>query len=101
MADEKHIRPEDLKLPDVEILATNFIVVLGNKAYDSLGLIPREGKQPEVNLKQAKMAVDIMSNLCDQIIPLVDEKQKQELKNILTTIRMAYVQKAGAYVPGK
>ncbi len=84
---------EDVKLPDVEILLANFIGLLGNKAYDCLGLIPKEGSK--IDLKQAKLAIDSMGAIIEAISPMIDTKQSQDFRNLLATLRMAYVQKAG------
>jgi phosphoribosylanthranilate isomerase len=92
-------KPEDLKLPNVEILLANFIGILGNKAYDSLGLIPKEGTK--IDLNQAKLAIDSMNAMIEVVGPMVDKKQSQELRNLLASLRMSYVQRAGNYVPPK
>ncbi len=84
---------EEMKLPDVEILLANFIGLLGNKAYDCLGLIPKEGSK--IDLKQAKLAIDSMGAIIEAISPMIDTKQSQDFRNLLSTLRMAYVQKAG------
>ncbi|MEQ8187945.1 MAG: DUF1844 domain-containing protein [Candidatus Eremiobacterota bacterium] len=84
---------EDVKLPDVEILLANFIGILGNKAYDSLGLIPGEGSK--IDLKQAKLAIDSMGAIIEAVSPVIDTKQSQDFRNLLSTLRMTYVQKAG------
>ena len=84
---------EEMELPDVEILLANFIVLLGNKAYDCLGLIPKEGST--IDLKQAKLAIDSMGAIIEAISPMIDTKQSQDFRNLLSTLRMAYVQKAG------
>lgn len=84
---------EEMKLPDVEILLANFIGLLGNKAYDCLGLIPKEGST--IDLKQAKLAIDSMGAIIEAISPMIDTKQSQDFRNLLSTLRMAYVQKAG------
>ncbi|HPZ08192.1 MAG TPA: DUF1844 domain-containing protein [Candidatus Eremiobacteraeota bacterium] len=99
MSETKGGKPEDLKLPSVEILLTNFIGIMANKAYDNLGLIPGEGSK--IDLSQAKLAIDVMTALFELGNPTMDEKSRNELRGLMTNIRMAYVQKAGSYVPGK
>jgi hypothetical protein len=95
MTEPKNI--EDMKLPGVEVLLANFIGILGNKAYDCLGIIPKEGTK--IDLNQAKLAIDSIGAMVDLVTTGLDEKQAQDLKNLLSTLRMAYVQKAGSHVP--
>jgi hypothetical protein len=82
-----------VELPSVEVLTANFVGVLINKAFGTLGLLPDQGKGQKIDLPQAKLAIDTISALCDMALPVIDENQKKEFKNILTTLRMHYVQK--------
>ncbi len=94
MVDEAGKSGETFKLPHVEVLTTNFVGVLINKAFSSLGMLP--GQEKEMNLTQAKLAIDTVSAFCDINLPVIDEKNRKEFRNILTTLRMHYVQKAGS-----
>lgn len=85
---------KEITLPDVKTLTVNFIAVLASKSYDSLGLLPKEGKK-ELNPGEAKLALDIMGPLFDIINPHLDSRENQDLRNMITTLRMHYVQVMG------
>ena len=59
------------------------------------------GLQPDVitgklatDLSQAKVAVDATSQLADMLIPQLDEEDKRRIQNLISDLRVNFVQKS-------
>jgi hypothetical protein len=70
--------------------------ILHQGAWIALGLIsdPATG-QVEEDLPQAKTAIDCLAFLAERLEPQLDESTQRELKNIVSNLRVNYVQRAG------
>ena len=88
-ADEKKY-----KEPDLPTLFVWFISMLSGKAWEHLGLMMNpDTKEVKKDLKKAKIAIDSISLLFNQI---KDELLKEDIKRIedlLANLRMNYVEK--------
>lgn len=84
-------------LPPVDIysLLKYFIGLLGAQAWQWMGVIknPMTG-QAGKDLPQAKVAIDSISALITQIESKLDESEQRELRNMLSDLRINFVQQS-------
>ena len=80
---------------DVKTLSHFFISLLGNTAWQHLGLMahPQTGEVKK-DMKQAKQAIDIISFLYDTIKEDVEKEQGREIRDLLTNLSMNFVEKS-------
>jgi hypothetical protein len=79
---------------DVMELSQLFMSLLGNSAWQHIGLIPdpKTGKI-EVDLKQAGLAIDIMSFIYEKTKGDIDKDMAAGIRDLLTNLRVNYVNK--------
>ena len=86
---EKHF-----KEPDLPALFVWFISLLNGKAWKYLGLIMNpETKEINKDLKKAKIAIDTVAFLYDQIKNDLNPEDFKRIENLLANLRMNYVEK--------
>jgi len=80
---------------DVYTLAQFTISLLGNAAWQHLGLVadPQTGEVKK-DLAQAQLSIDIISFLFDKIKHTLEKEQEREVRNLLTNLTMNYVEKS-------
>jgi len=80
--------------PKVTEVIQNYIVVLGTLSLHYMGVIPNpEGKldtSGKTELDQAKIAIDSMSALYEQIKGLLDKKVKDNIENMMNELRLKF-----------
>lgn len=78
---------------DVYSLLNYFIGILSAQCWQWLGLMknPVTG-QLETDLEQAKVAIDTISALANQLEPKLSESEATELKDLLSNLRINFVQ---------
>ena len=85
---------EPLKEPDLPTLFIWFISMLSGKAWEYLGLIMNpETKEINKDLKKAKIAIDTIAFLFDQIKAALTKEDFKRIENLLANLRMNYVEK--------
>jgi len=84
MIDEKKAAEEFNKLT-VEMLLVQFMAVLTQKVYGCL-------EKPET-FNQAKLGIDAMGAISQSAMPHLDSQNQDIMRQVLTEVRMAYVQK--------
>jgi len=68
------------------------IRMLYEQAWASLGLVPDPGTgQIKKDLTQARVAVDCVDFLVKQLEPYASPEEKRDLRSLLTTLRLNYV----------
>jgi hypothetical protein len=84
---------EPLAAMDVYALLTTTISLLSSGAWAWMGLTasPFTGKM-EKDLPQAKTAIDTVAFLVDQVEPRLSETERRDLRNMLSNLRLNYVQ---------
>ena len=83
--------PHQLPLPT---LFTWYIGILNGKAWEYLGLMMNpETKELNQDLRQAKIAIDSIEFLLEQIKDKLEVDDKKQLENILANLQMNYVEK--------
>jgi len=93
-AKEEEKQEESLKEPDLPTLFVWFISMLSGKAWEYLGLIMNpETKKLNKDLKKAKVAIDTVAFLHDQIKDDLNKEDYKRIENLLANLRMNYVEK--------
>ncbi|HBY57748.1 MAG TPA: hypothetical protein DEG96_07825 [Candidatus Atribacteria bacterium] len=83
-----------LKELDLTTLFVWFISMLSGKAWEYLGLIMNpETKKLNKDLKKAKIAIDTIAFLFDQIKDALNKEDFNRIESLLANLRMNYVEK--------
>jgi len=92
--EEEKKQEEHFKEPDLPVLFVWFISMLSGKAWEYLGLIMNtETKEINKDLKKAKIAIDTVAFLYDQIRDDLNPEDFKRIENLLANLRMNYVEK--------
>ena len=92
--EEEKKQEEHFKEPDLPVLFVWFISMLSGKAWEYLGLIMNpETKEINKDLKKAKIAIDTVAFLYDQIKDDLNPEDFKRIENLLANLRMNYVEK--------
>ena len=92
--EEEEKQEEGFKEPDLPVLFVWFISMLSGKAWEYLGLIMNpETKEINKDLKKAKIAIDTVAFLYDQIKDDLNPEDFKRIENLLANLRMNYVEK--------
>jgi len=82
--------PVSLRAPD---LMRWCIAALASKAWQALGLVPDPAtNRIERNLDDARLAIDGVAALVDQLRPVIEERERRELENLVTNLRLNFVE---------
>ena len=93
-AKEEKTQEENFKEPDLPVLFVWFISMLSGKSWEYLGLIMNpETKEMNKDLKKAKIAIDSIAFLYDQIKDDLSPEDFKRIENLLANLRMNYVEK--------
>lgn len=88
---EQKLYPHQLPLPT---LFTWFIGILNGKAWEYLGLMMNpETKEINQDLGKAKISIDSIEFLFEQIKDKLEVEDKKQLENILANLQMNYVER--------
>ncbi|GAG28951.1 unnamed protein product [marine sediment metagenome] len=91
---EEKKQGEGFKEPDLPVLFVWFISMLSGKSWEYLGLIMNpETKEINKDLKKAKIAIDTVAFLYDQIKNDLNPEDFKRIENLLANLRMNYVEK--------
>jgi len=91
---EEKKQEEGFKEPDLPVLFVWFISMLSGKTWEYLGLIMNpETKEINKDLKKAKIAIDTVAFLYDQIKDDLNPEDFKRIENLLANLRMNYVEK--------
>lgn len=92
--EEEKKQEEHFKEPDLPVLFVWFISMLNGKAWEYLGLIMNpETKEINKDLEKAKIAIDTVAFLYDQIRDDLNPEDFKRIENLLANLRMNYVEK--------
>ncbi|GAG11356.1 unnamed protein product [marine sediment metagenome] len=92
--EEEKKQEEGFKEPDLPVLFVWFISMLNGKAWEYLGLIMNpETKEINKDLKKAKITIDTVAFLYDQIKDDLKPEDFKRIENLLSNLRMNYVEK--------
>ena len=92
--EEEKKQEEGFKEPDLPVLFVWFISMLSGKAWEYLGLIMNsETKEINKDLKKAKIVIDTVAFLYDQIKDDLNPEDFKRIENLLANLRMNYVEK--------
>src|SRR5665648_1109257 len=91
---EEKKQEEGFKEPDLPVLFVWFISMLSGKAWEYLGLIMNpETKEINKDFKKAKIAIDTVAFLYDQIKDDLNPEDFKRIESLLANLRMNYVEK--------
>jgi hypothetical protein len=80
-------KEEHFKEPDLPVLFVWFISMLSGKSWEYLGLIMNpETKEMNKNLKKAKIAIDTVAFLYDQIKDDLSPEDFKRIENLLANL---------------
>ena len=92
--EEEKKQEEHFKEPDLPVLFVWFISMLNGKAWEYLGLVMNsETKEINKDLKKAKIAIDTVAFLYNQIKDDLNPEDFKRIENLLANLRMNYVEK--------
>jgi len=92
--EEEKIQEEQFKEPDLPVLFVWFISMLSGKTWEYLGLIMNpDTKEMNKDFKKAKIAIDTIAFLYDQIKDDLNLEDFKRVENLLANLRMNYVEK--------
>lgn len=89
--------PRGPSLADLDIYDTlRFLIgVLNQAAWIHLGLVVAPGAtEVKTDLAQARVAIDSLEALAQQLRPQADPTEQREIDNVLANLRVNYVKKA-------
>ena len=94
---EEGFDPSGMFMPtDVYMISQMMISLMANSAWQHLGLIPDpRTKKIEKNMNQARIAIDTISFLFDKIENELEKEPAKEIRNLLSNLRVNFVQKSG------
>jgi len=76
---------------EVEPLLRFFIGVLAGKSLEYLGAHSNEGVEPAKDMLRAKVAIDSVSALIDQLAALAPEDEVKQLRGLLGDLQLSFV----------
>jgi len=92
--EEEKKQEEGFREPDLPVLFVWFISMLSGKVWEYLGLIMNpDTKEINKDLKKAKIAIDTVAFLYDQIKDDLNPEDFKRIENLLANLRMNYVEK--------
>jgi hypothetical protein len=76
-------------------LVHSFLSLLSLKAWEGMGLVPNalSGKTQK-NLDEARLAIDAYAAIFELLRSRMDEGPRREMENLLTTLRLNFVDKS-------
>lgn len=87
--------------PKVTEVLQNYIVVLGTLSLHYMGIVPNpEGKldsSGKRELDQAKIAIDSMNALYEQIKGSLDKQVKNNIENMIDDLRLRFADESSRY----
>ncbi|MCJ7788952.1 MAG: DUF1844 domain-containing protein [Candidatus Atribacteria bacterium] len=92
--EEEKKEEEHFKEPELPVLFVWFIGMLSGKSWEYLGLIMNpETKKANKDLKKAKITIDTIAFLYDQIKDDLNKEDYNRIESLLANLRMNYVEK--------
>ncbi|MCB0824578.1 MAG: DUF1844 domain-containing protein [Armatimonadetes bacterium] len=80
---------------DVHSVLAIMIEQMAEIAWQKMGLRPDMITNEIVtDYGQAKVAIDTVAYLADQLLPKLEDSDKRQIQNLVTDLRMNYVQKS-------
>lgn len=94
---DQNIKLEDLIPKDVYSSVRGIIASLGQQAWINLGMQqnPLTGKT-EKDLKQAKLAIDCVTSLCELMKPHSNQTQLMEMEALKQNLQINYINQSNA-----
>ncbi len=89
MSDE----PQQVELLGLEIesILSFFISITSTKALQYLGIPLKPDDEPAKDLERARLAIDTTSFMVDKLEPYIDEEEKKQLKQVVSSLQFSYL----------
>ncbi len=88
--------PPELLAPDLPVVLASMVAALEDQALRHLGITMNPiTRQVETDIPKAKIAIDVMAFITQQVSPLVADTQRRDLQNKVATLQLNYVQRKG------
>lgn len=85
--------PETAEPIDTAGLLRWCVSLLAANAWQGMGLVPNPATQKvERNLDDARLAIDAVAALADQLRPRLPDAERRQLETLLTDLRLNFVQ---------
>jgi hypothetical protein len=82
-------------LPASDLL-TSFMSLLAMKAWEGMGLVPNPlTNKTQKNMDDARLAIDAYAAVFELLRSRISEQPRREMENLLTTLRLNFVDKTG------
>ncbi len=85
---------EEMKKMKVKDFSLMFIQTLSSLAWQKMGLVPNPDGKEDMDLKEAKLAIDLCSSIFDVVANEFDEEAKRNLTNIISNLKINFVEKS-------
>ena len=84
--------PEEPGLPDIRDYLVEFLMMVRSLAAVRLGLVPNpETGRPDIDLEQARIAIDTVAFLIEQLEPSLPAQDRLPLRSMVSDMRNRYV----------
>lgn len=93
MEDEAKKIQEAMKNMEVKDFGLMFIQTLSALAWQKMGLAPNPEGKEEIDLLQAKQAIDLCAAIFNVVSSSLDDKTKNELNNLISNLQINFVEK--------
>jgi hypothetical protein len=81
-------------LTNVKDMAVYNLTMISSQAWHHLGLVPVPGtEKAEVDLEQAKMAIDLYEAILDVVAPSLEGEMRKQFKQVLMDLQLNFVNK--------
>lgn len=76
-------------------LLSTFLSLLAMKAWEGMGLLPNPlTTKTQKNLDDARLAIDAYAAMFELLRSRIEEQPRREMENLLTTLRLNFVDKS-------
>ena len=94
-AENKQSEMVDIRSLDTYSLLGMFVGLLTEKSWQTMGLRTKPGTEKiEVDLEQARVAIDITAFLAEKVQPHLPDVEKRRLEGIVADLKLNYVRLA-------
>ena len=93
MDEETKKMQEAMKNMKVKDFSLMFIQTLSAVAWQKMGLVPSPDGTEDLDLNEAKLAIDVCSAIFDAASPSFDDGVKKELQTLISNLKINFVEK--------
>lgn len=83
---------EAMSKTPVKDFVTQFLMTLSSIAFQRMGIY-QDPKTANIDLDQAKLAIDCYSSLSGILTGFLSDEEKKTIEGVLSSLRMAYIER--------